>query len=1121
MKEIGVSRFHRAIVTIGVLLLLCPALYAQGIAGAITGVVTDPAQAVVPGADVTVRNTDTGVVSKAQTTGAGVYNIPSLILGRYEVSVEAPGFKTGVRQNIIVSTANVVRVDMTLELGAVGEKVTVSAEAPLLQAERADAATEVTRTMLSTLPLAVGTALRDPMQFLRLTPGSSGGQYGANIAGGRQFYNELLVDGVPVTYNAEQNVPDTARPSYDTVAEFRVETATPPAEYGRTSGGIVLLASRSGTNDPHGNIVMLLRNSALDARQFNVAKPSLTRQAEIAGSLGGPVFIPKLYDGRNRSHFYLNYTAFRHARGPLGQATVPTADMKIGDFSKYPTTIYDPLTADTTGRRQPFERNIIPQNRISSLAKTLQEALPEQNAPGFASNYLGPNIGTENSNTFQTRMDHQISDKHKFSGSIRYKSNPRTFSNGPLPKVLDGFQDSTDSRGGNISDDYIIRPNIVNRVQLGYTRFADPTMSQDPSIPIKVPGAFANGFPAIRFSGQGMSQFTYNDYRTESNDNYNLQESLSWTHGKHNFKFGMRIDHWRHNWLPLGNNWGTYNFNLLTTGQPNVANSGHSYASFLLGAAASASMDIGTPFQERSNYYGFYAQDDFKITRKLTINYGLRWEFQEPWYEAGGRISDMNPNLPNPGAAGRLGAIMFGGEGPGRLGVKRFLEPYYNTWGPRLGLAYQLSTNTVLRAGYALMYPPLRSSNLSQTGFNSNVSVTSPDGNYTPALWLDKGWPAEVIKYPPFIDPTVRNGQSASMVLPGQRQHPGRVQQIQVGVQRTIRGVLIDGSYVGTVGHHLPYNSAEQLNQLHPSYLSLGDLLRQNIYSAAVVAQGFQPPYAGFNGTLAQALRAFPQYQGVTIRQSPLGNTNYQAFLLKVEKRFSNGLSFLGAYTLSKSLSDVIRTPIDTYNRRIEKSLGLDENTGDQPQRLVVNYYYELPWGKGKRWLNRGIFSHALGGFSVAGINTYASGSLIGVAATNTLPIFNGGNRPNLVPGAPILISPSRDEFRATNGMTGEPGDFYLNKAAFAQPAPYTFGTLGPVLPNIRTFGSISEDLSIMKRNYFWGESRWVEFRADLLNAFNRHNLGAPNTDLTSVNFGKITGRGGARLLQFGFRLEF
>jgi hypothetical protein len=1099
-------------------------VYGQGITGAITGVVTDPAQAVVPRAMVTVRNLATGVISRAQTTSAGVYNVPSLILGPYEVTVSAAGFKTAVRQNVVVETASVVRVDIGLELGAVGEKVTITAEAPLLQAERAEAGTEVTRKMLNVLPFQLTGSLRDPTAFLRLTPGASGGQYGASIAGGRQFLNEVFVDGVPVAYNGTQNVPDTARPSFDTVAEFRVETATPAAEYGRTSGGVVLLATRSGTNDIHGNVVALLHNGYFDARRFNARIPDITRQGEFAGSLGGPVFIPKLFNGRNRTFFYANYTRLPRINVTQGQtSTVPTAAMKRGDFSAYPTVIFDPLTADTTGLRQPFAGNIIPTARISSVAKTIQSYIPDPNVAGFASNWLGESPTTENTKTFQTRIDHQISENNKISGSIRYKSNPRSFSNGPLPRLLDGYTDSSDSRGGNLSDDYIIRPNLVNRVQLGYSRFADPTRINNvlgnPLVPIQIPGTFLSAFPAITFTGQGMNPYHNGDTdRTETDDNYNLGESLNWTHGKHNFKFGVRVDQWRNNSIsPLSGSPGSYSFNQLTTAQPNVNNTGHSYASFLLGAASSATMNQSPPNQSRSQYFAFYAQDDFKVTRKLTVNYGLRYEFQQPWWDPGGIVSQMDPTVPNPGAGGRLGAIVFGGSGSGRLGVDRFLQTYYNGWGPRLGIAYQAAQNTVIRVGYGIMYEPLRGSSLTRTGFSTNVSVTSSD-SYAPALWLDTGWPASVIKKAPFIDPTLQNGQSVSMLSKGEAAYPGRVQQWQIGIQHTIKGVLLDGSYVGTVGHGLPNSQA--MNQLPPSYLALGDLLRQSITAPAVVAAGYQLPYAGFTGTLAQALRSFPQYQGVTMLAQPISNSNYQGLLFKAEKRFSNGLQFLAAYTLSKSFDD-IRTPIDIYNRQIEKGLGLDSNTGDNPQVLVVSYYYEMPWGAGKRFLHSGLIGNVLGGFSVAGINTYRSGGLIAIGATNTLPIFNGGNRPNLIGGVPILIGPDRGSFRPQNGLSGEPGDVYLNKAAFAQPAPYTFGNLGPVLPNIRTFGSINEDLSIVKRQRLWREGRTVEFRCDMFNAFNRHNLGAPNTDLTSVNFGKITSRGNARTIEFGFRLDF
>ena len=892
----------------------CSALYAQGLVGVITGVVMDPSQAAVPGATVTVRNTATGVVTKTQTNEAGVYDFPSLNLGPYEETVDAPGFKAVLHQGLVVETANVVRVDTTLELGTVGEKVTVTAEAPLL-AGGTRRVTEVTRTMLNVLPFQLSGASRDPDSFLRLVPGSGGGQYGANIAGGCQFMNEVLVDGIPQAYNGTTNVPDTSRPSYDTVAEFRVESTTPPAEYGRTSGGVVLLASRTGTNDLHGNVVGLLHNSYFDDRPFNSPIASVTRQGEFAGSLGGPVYIPKLYNGRNRTFFYGNYTGFRRNSVAQGvTVAVPTAAMKRGDFSAYPSLIYDPLTANSSGLRQPFPNNAIPTNRISSVAQKIQSYVPDPNGPGFGANFVGPEPTYENTDTFQIRIDHSISDLHRISGTIRYHQDPRSFSNGPMPVLLDGYTDSSNSRGANFSDDYILRPDMVNRVQLGYSRFYDPTRIDGqlgvPVIPINIPGTFYPVFPAITFSGQGIAPYHNGDTdRTESDDNYNIGESLNWTHGKHNFKFGARATQWRNNSIsPLSGGPGSFTFSNLTTGQPNVSNTGHSYASFLLGAVSNASMGQTPPIQNRSDYFGFYAQDDFKVSRKLTLNYGLRYEFQLPWWDPSGRVSLMNPTLPDPGAGGRLGAVMFGGTG--QLGNDRFLRTYRNGWGPRFGSAYRLDEKTVLRAGYAVTYQPLRgTTGIVHTGFSTTVSVTSPD-SYTPAMYLDSGFPAGSINMAPYFNPALENGQSVSMITNNEPAYLGRTQQWQVGIQRQpMKDMLLDASYVATVGHGLP--ESEALNQLPASYLSLGNMLRESITATDVVAAGYRLPYAGFTGTLAQALRNFPQYQGVTMLGQPIGNTDYQALLVKIEKRFGNGLQFLAAYTLQKSLTDLRASPVD------------------------------------------------------------------------------------------------------------------------------------------------------------------------------------------------------------------
>jgi hypothetical protein len=1104
-------------------------LFAQGGAGAITGVVLDPSGSVVPGAAITIRNLDTGVSNKTATNDSGVYNVPSLIIGTYEVRVEADHFKTAVRDQVLVETANVVRVDIVLEVGTVQDKVTVTAGPPLLQPELAEAATEVTRNSLNELPFALTGSARDPFSFVRLTPGATyvivQGQPAAAIAGGRNYYTEVYVDGVPVMYNAEQNTPSTATPAYDTVAEFRVETATPPAEYGRTSGGAVLLSTRSGTNDLHGNVVGLLHNSYFDATRFNARLPDTTRQGEFAGSLGGPVIIPHLYNGRNKTFFYLNYTGFRRVNVLEGQvATVPTSAMKNGDFSANPTVIYDPATGDAQGQRQPFPGNVIPANRISALSKTFEAAVPDPNAPGFSANYIGTAPASEHTNSFNVRIDEQISNTQKLSARIQWRDNPKTYANGPLPYVLQGSQDSPNTRGGVLNHDYILRPSVVNRFSLGVSRFEDLQISQDSTLPYKVPGAFTGGFPRISFSGQGFPDWTVNSYGFEGDDTYTLADSVSWTHGRHTFKFGARTNEWRRHDLSFNNRWGNYTFNQLTTGQPGVNGTGNSYASFLLGGIGSGSMAYNTPVEHRSMYLGLYVQDNFKVSRRLTIDYGLRWEFQHPWCEVGSRVSNMDWNTPNPGAGGALGAVIFGGTGPGRSGIDCFLQSYYGGWGPRLGMAYQLASNTVVRAGYGIMRPPLRGPDLNLTGFNANISLTSPNGGYTPAFYWESGWPTGVAKLPPFLDPTIQNGQGTNSVTKGEKAYSGMVQQWQFAVQHIVKQALIEVAYVATTGHHLQNGvisgsngPPEQLNQLPADYLKLGSLLTQNINSPVVVAAVYALPYAGFNGTLAQSLRNFPQYGDVYIIDSSIFNSNYQALLIKAEKRLSNGLQFLVSYSLSKTLDDFYR-PIDTYNRKLDKAL--DTFQGDVPQRLVLSFWYEFPWGKGKRILNHGFLGQVLGGIAVAGIESYSSGGVINVPGTNTLPLFNWGNRPNVVPGVAISTHPGRADFQPLNALTGARGDLYLNPVAFTQPAPFTFGTLGPVLPNIRTFGTITEDLSAVKR-MAWREARYIEVRADFFNAFNRRNWTGLVTDLTSSSFGRYTGQATPRNVQFGLRVEF
>ena len=1101
-------------------------LFAQGANGAFTGVVMDSTDAVISGAAVSIRNVATGVTGRAHTNETGVYAIPSLPVGGYEIRIEANGFKAYVRPGLILETAQTVRVDARLEVGAASEAITVTAESPLLQQETSSVGTQITQNLVNSLPFQLSGGMRNPFAFIRLTPGAtgqSGAGDGTRIAGGRTHASEVFVDGVPIIYRADQSVAGPAAPPVDTVAEFRVESVIPPAEYGRTSGGVILVTSRSGTNELHGNLFLLLRNNVLDARRYNATIADITRQAEYGAGVGGPVVLPKLYDGRNRSFSFFNYTGFSRLSGVQGRlATVATAPMREGDFSEVPQRIFDPLTTSAGGQRQQFPLNRIPAGRISAFAKAMNAVTPLPNLPGVANNYSSALPSTNNISTYYARFDHAWTSNHRMNIGVRPRIEGRN-NNGVLPNVIDRQYQPLYTVNATISDDLVLRPNLVNHFQLGYTRFfAEVSNSLD--VGVKVPGAFDGGFPGVRFAGQGFTAIGQGADRFNTANNYNLTEGISWTRGRHNMKFGTRIDQYRHSIFTLGFREGAYTFSQFGTSQPQVAGTGHSVASYMLGLVNNATMALGLPFGYRSKYYGFYAQDDWKVTNRLTLNYGIRYELQTPFSEDYGRITRMDRSVPNPGAGGLPGALVFGGDGPGRTGQKTFFQTYLAGIGPRLGLAYNLASNTVLRAGYGMFYAGLIGFDSDNQGFGANVNVTSQDGGLTPTFQIDQGWPAGIARMPPFIDPTGVNGQGSNTSdnRRGQAGRLPRTSQWQFSLQHTVRSVLVEASYVGTVAHGITTDALERVNQLNPQYLSLGSLLTRNITDPAVAVAGYRPPYAAFRGTLAQALRAFPQYQDITTVDSPTGNSTYHALFIKSEKRFSHGLQFLLSYAYAKNISDVtfqsgnLAPPQDQFNRRGEKSI----SDVDVPQRLIFSYVYELPLGRGKPWLTRGLASVLAGGWSIAGIHSFEGGGPIRVTTPNGLPLFGGHLRPNRVGDTPIRTSVGRASFRPFNSLSGELGDVYLNRDAFSAPAPFTLGNLGLVLPDVRNFGSITEDFSLFRRFRFL-ERRSVEVRADFFNAFNRRNLGDPVADLTNPNFGRIVSQGSARVIQLGMRMDW
>lgn len=1102
--------------------LLPAALLAQGSAGSVTGIVLDPSSAAVANASILLKNTATNDELRTTTTSAGVFAFPSVRIGAYSLAVEAPGFRRSLLEDLRVETASVTRLNVSLQVGAVTDSVSVTADLPLLQTETSSLGTVVNRSLLDKVPFQLSGTNRDVLSFVRLVPGVGGnvGNFNVIITGGRQHTTEVLVDGVTNNYRGGIASPFSIRPSMTSVSEFRVETAIAPAEFGRTSSGVVIMTTKSGTNEFHGNAEFLLRNNVFDARRFNARIADITRQGEGAVNLGGPVLIPKLYNGKNRTFFFTDLTVFRRINQPQGVTrTIATAPMRLGDFSAFAQPIFDPATGGAGQPRLQFPGNRIPTDRITAFARAALGAIPAPNLPTAENNFVGAQRNIEKMTVFLLKFDHRFNDRHILTASGRPSWNVRDNFNGPYAERLEGFFDKPYAPQITLNHDFIVRPNLLNKTTFGYVNWFSLFL-QTPALSYQVPGAYGPGFPALRFAGQGLSMIGENVDRTVGSNNFNLQNATSWTTGRHNFKFGFRYDWLEDNTQTLGNQNGTYTFSPFTTGQPGTAATGHSFASLLLGAPSTANMQFGLPLLGRSQSYAFYAQDDWKFSNRLTLNLGLRYDIQVPFYDHNGNTSSLDLNAPNPAAGNLPGIAIFNGEGTGRSGSRKFINNFYGGWGPRGGISYQLLSNTVLRAGFGIFYAP-RIVNVNTEGFSSNVTLSSLDGGATPAFYLDRGWPAGVAVQPPFVSPTLVNNRAAGYVNPDAVNGSGRLShtnQFQVSVQHRIKSASLELGWVSTQARHIPNSTLENLNQVPSRFLALGDLLRQPIGAAAVVAGGFRPPYPGFTGTLAQSLRPYPQFQGITYRDSPSGSSSYHALLFKYEQRFSNGLALLGSYTRSKFISDVIGTGTlqDVADRRVERSV----TNSDIPNRFIGSVAYDLPFGLGKAFLASGPASWILGGWSLSGIFTYESGTPLSITIPNGLPIFNGALRPNLVAGVDPMLATSHDNFNPFNALSGDRGDLQLNRAAFATPAPFTFGNLGPVLPYVRGFGFANEDISLAKRIRS-KESQFFEFRTDWFNAPNRRQLTNPITDLTSVNFGRITGQKSARVIQFGVRYAF
>lgn len=1136
------SRFRNLAISAALLGQL--AAFAQTERGTIRGTVFDGTGALIAGASVTVRDKATQLTTVTQSESAGNYTVPNVKAGFYVVTVEMPGFKQLVRDNVKVDVAGVTGLDLQLAIGEQSEKVTITSEGPQLKTESSEFNTAVEPKAYIDLPLNASGG-RAASAFILLTPGVTGtpGFGGARVNGGVRFSREIQVDGLSMT-TAEVGG-DERQMSYspESIQEFSIATTGYSAEFGNTGGGVERYTVRSGTDRFHGNAYDFLRNDKLDARGFFNRVRSINRQNEFGASIGGPVNIPHVYRGKDKTFFFFNANLFRFRGGPDNSlGTVPTSAFKAGDLSALRDTqgaliqLYDPASTMPDGAggftRSPFTGNIIPSSRISPVTRKILAFFPEPTLPGITNNYQSSFKNQVSKEFYTARVDHIFTDKHRLNASYNYGKTSDNGSGGgyilplPLERVRAGLKNPL-NHNGRLSHDWTFSPTTLNHFSGGITR--QEQLAQSPGqeanwgAKLGIANVPNGAFPTITFDPYTQVA-ALQGLLVTVNNSYLFADSLTMVRGRHTLKFGADYRRLQNNFR-TGSYTGSYSFSRNETALPTSAGrstTGYAYASMLLGQVDSGNIVVSDVARGmRFPYFATYLQDDFKVSRTLTLNLGLRWDLFVPFHEVNNVYSIVDTTVPNPAAGGRLGALVFAGSGQGRTGNDRLVtKTAYGNVGPRLGLAWTFRKGMVLRTNYGISYYPtggLGGANAKPNalGFEARPNYSSLDLGLNPAFNWDNGFPTNWDR-PPFINPGF--GLNTSVSAWGPRAHlPSYSQEWNFGIQRELGGgMVLDTSYVGNKATRLAF--AANPNQVETRYLALRDLLVRPIADPLVRAAGYSAPYPGFTGTLAQALRPFPQYQTVSLGSSALdGFSSYHSLQVKLEKRFSKGLFLLTSYVWSKNLSNVDSSlgggiaVRDEYNRGIEKAL----TTYSIPHRFVSALNYELPFGRNKPFLGKlsGVAGKLAEGWQINGILNYQSGEPIVVSVANTLPIFNSRNLPNIVPG----VSPesSRNNF--------DPGkSLALNASAFSTPAAFTFGDAAPVLPNARNFKNYNENVGIMKRTYF-RETTNLEFRFEMFNAFNRVRFGTPLGNLSDpFNFGKVTSQANTpRQAQFALKLNF
>ncbi len=1114
-------------------------LAARGQTARLNGTITDPTGRVVPGASISITNEATGVKRSVSSTESGTYEAPALLPGSYTLKVEREGFSTAQQKGVQLVVDTLTRVNMTLTVGAVDTTVQVVDQPLLLQPNTAELATSIGSKEYDELPLVQQGRIRSPAAFVYLAPGVQGGVRlsGAEntsatnqlqVNGSQTQVTELLLEGLSAGKQRTPGSFNESAPPVDAVREFKITTTLLPADYGHTGAAVGSFSIKSGTNRLHGSLYEYLRNTVLNATPRGSAINPATHQNEFGVTAGGPITIPSLYNGQNRSFFFFSYGGSRKSGvDALQLQTVPSAARVTGDFSGG-QPIYDPATTrldPATQRfiRDRFPNNMIPANRMDRVGRAIAALYPNVAASG-ANNYsaysgeklLNPDI-------FSAKVDHQLFEHQHLGLTLVTTNIPRLRVDVALPDPLtSGIRQTAIAKTARVNHDWILAANKLNSLALGYNRFVDlqePAVSYAEQLQKLGLTGVSNGlFPIITFTN-GYSTTGFNSAQRSVENSYQLKDTFSWSLSKHSLRSGVEFRRTQLNDIVPRFSQGTLGFSNRETADPNsLGSTGDAFASLLLGQVDTGRVQDPFQLSTRRSYGGVFAQDDWKATRLLTLNLGVRWEYQTVPSETANRSSIVSLTTPNAAAGNLPGALVFAGSGANRTGSSSLTRNDFSAVSGRVGFAYQVQPTTVVRGGYGLYYSDNELS-LVGNGFQPQASFTTTNNGVTPAFLLQNGFPQNV-SLQPTLSPALINGQAATYYQNSAATLP-RLQEWSLSVQQALgEKWLVEVDYVGNHGSRLVNPQMANINQVDPRYLSLGALLTQSATSSAAAAAGIRVPYAGFSGSVAQALRAYPQYQTLTSQSAKEGASIYHALQALLRRQFGNGLTLNLNYTYSKNMGysspsyqgfdSVDNTLQDAFNPAAEWSL----LPNDVRHAVVFNYVYALPFGRSQKFLNRGgVLDGVVGGWSITGVHRYQSGFPLPIVATNTLPIFNRVLRPNKIAGVDAATHISAGSY--VPGVSR-----IINPNAFSQPAAYAFGNARPTYDDLTSFPVLTEDLAVVKHVQLGERANW-ELYGQFFNALNRHRYTLIDTNFNNASFGRASSVSQPRYIQVGTRIRF